>query len=150
MNTPSTPAWTSRLTKSGYSRPDKTYTDMLTKDQILDKLDGYKQVDDLFKVPLGSHIRYFKKLPNGKDKFCMGGFLHKNDGLPKYVILNNGKNSWSVQVKDTKFFRKLSNKEVVDAYETKLEELEEKNKSLRTYIKKIKEERDYYKKKCGE
>lgn len=147
MSTPNAPQWTSRLNTSEYKKPDKTYTDKLSKDQILDKLDGYKQVDDIYKIPIGSHLRYFKKLENGKDKFCMGGFLSKNDGLPDYIILNNGKNSWSVQTKTAKFFRKLSQKEIIDVYESKIDELENKNKALKTLVKQLKEEIEYYKKK---
>ena len=39
----------------------------------------------------------------------MGGQFFKNNGLPEYVILKSGTNAqWSVQIKDTVFYRKMN------------------------------------------
>lgn len=130
--------WTSKLKNSNYDRPKQTYTDKLTDDDILDKLDGYRQIDDINKVQLGTHLRYFQLMSDGEKKFRMGGFLFKNDGIPDYVILNNNKSSWSVQIDTAIFFRKLSQKEIVEEYENKIDELENKNKALKTLVKDLK------------
>jgi len=116
--------------KNGYTRPDITYTDQLSKDQIEKKLEDYKKVDDIYKVPLGVHLRYFSNI-DGKMVFRMGGQLHKNTGLPAYIILTNGKNQWSVQVKDTIFYRKMVLQEIKDEYENIINGLLEKNKKLK-------------------
>lgn len=128
-------------TKSGYVRPAVTMTDQLSKEQIEEKLEDYKKVDDIFKVPLGVHMRYFSNI-NGKMVFRMGGLLHKNTGLPEYVILSTtptGKPGWSVQVKDTIFYRKMTLNEIKTEYQTIIDELIEKNKKLKDDNKKLNE-----------
>nr|QBK88660.1 MAG: uncharacterized protein LCMiAC01_03380 [Mimivirus LCMiAC01] len=129
----------SRFNNDGYKRPKKTATDLLTKEQILDKLEDYEQVKDIYKVPLGTHLRYFKTMDNGERKFRLGGFLTVNTGLPKYVILStstngNGGKSWSVQVRTARFYRKLTPTEIKDDYHKQLDELEDENKKFRKEI----------------
>lgn len=126
-----------KFTKNGYSRPDTTYTEQLSKEQIEEKLEDYTKIDDIFHVPLSTHLRYFIKKDN-KLVFRMGGQLHKNNGLPEYVILNNGKTQWSVQVKDTVFYRKMSIKEIKDEYEKIIKDLIAKNKKLKKELKELK------------
>jgi len=125
-------------TKNGYTRPDVTFTDQLSKEQIQEKLEDYKKVDDMFKVPLGVHIRYFSNI-NGKMVFRMGGQLHNNTGLPEYVILNSGKVQWSVQVKNTTFYRKMTLTEIKNEYQNIIEDLVQKNKKLKDENKKLTE-----------
>lgn len=128
-------------TKNGYKRPDVTFTDQLSKEQIEEKLEDYKKVDDIFKVPLGVHLRYFSNI-NGKMVFRMGGLLHKNTGLPDYVILSTnptGKPGWSVQVKDTLFYRKMTLQEIKIEYQSIIDELIGKNKKLKDENKKLNE-----------
>ena len=128
-------------TKNGYKRPDVTFTDQLSKEQIEEKLEDYKKVDDIFKVPLGVHLRYFSNI-NGKMVFRMGGLLHKNTGLPDYVILSTsltGKPGWSVQVKDTLFYRKMTLQEIKIEYQAIIDELIGKNKKLKDENKKLNE-----------
>ena len=81
-------------------------TDQLSKEQIEELLEDYNKVDDIYQVPLGVHMRYFSNI-DGKMVFRRGGLLHKNTGLPDFVILAQnptGKPGWSVQVKDTIFY----------------------------------------------
>ena len=124
------------FSKNGYKRPDVTFTDQLSKEQIEEKLEDYTKVDDIYKVPLGVHLRYFS---NKDDKlvFRMGGQLHKNNGLPDYVILFNGKAQWSVQVKDTIFYRKMTIQEIKEEYEKIIKDLIEKNKKLKKQLKEL-------------
>lgn len=129
--------------KNGYTRPEVTYTDQLSKEQIEEKLEDYKKVDDIFKVPLGVHMRYFANV-GGKRVFRMGGQLYKNTGLPDYVILNSGTAQWSVQVKDTIFYRKMTLQEIKTEYQTIIDELIEKNKKLKDENKKLNAQLDKY------
>ena len=128
--------------KNGYERPMSTFTEQLSKEQINERLEDYKKVDDIYKVPLGVHLRYFVE-KDGEKLFRMGGQLYKNTGLPDYVILNNGKAQWSVQVKDAIFYRKMTVQEIKGEYEDDLEtiknkyaKLKEENKILKDRLKK--------------
>jgi hypothetical protein len=132
--------------KNGYTRPAVTMTDQLSKEQIEEKLEDYKKVEDIYKVPLGVHMRYFSNI-DGKMVFRMGGLLHKNTGLPDYVILSTsptGKPGWSVQVKDTVFYRKMTLHEIKGEYQTIIDELIEKNKKLKDENKKLNEKLSKY------
>jgi hypothetical protein len=127
--------FTKKLNKSGYDKPDKTYTEKLSKDDISDKLEDYKMVDDIGAVSIGSHLRYFIE-KDGKKLFRLGGQLFKNEGLPDYVILSNGMNSWSVQTEGTTFFRKMTTKEIK---EDLIQQIIEKDKKILEKDKRIKE-----------
>jgi hypothetical protein len=126
---------TTRIGSDGYVRPKQTITDKLTKDDIKEKLEDYLPVDDLTKVPLGVHMRYFT-LKDGKRLFRLGGQLIKNDGLPAYILLSNGTKSWSVQVKDTIFYRKMTEKEIKESYQ---KIINDKDKTIKDQDKKIRE-----------
>ena len=112
--------------KNGFERPEITYTDQLSKEEIQDKLADYSKVEDIYKVPLGVHLRYFVK-KDGQMLFRMGGQLFKNNGLPEYVILKSGTNAqWSVQIKDTVFYRKMTLAEIKQEYEDLIKKKNEK------------------------
>jgi hypothetical protein len=122
--------------KNGFERPEITYTDQLSKEEIQDKLADYSKVEDIYKVPLGVHLRYFVK-KDGQMLFRMGGQLFKNNGLPEYVILKSGTNAqWSVQVKDTVFYRKMSIVEIKQEYEDIIKKKNEKIQALKEKLKK--------------
>lgn len=131
--------FTKRLKKDTYNQPEYTYTEKLTKEEIAAKLEDYKKVDDIVDVHIGTHLRYFIT-KDGKKLFRMGGQLVKNDGLPEYVVLSNGANSWSVQVEGTTFFKKLSQKEIKEGYEAIIEEKDEKIKELYHLVKQLKKQ----------
>jgi hypothetical protein len=122
--------------KNGFERPEITYTDQLSKEEIQDKLADYSKVEDIYKVPLGVHLRYFVK-KDGQMLFRMGGQLFKNNGLPEYVILKSGTNAqWSVQVKDTIFYRKMTLDEIKQEYEDIIKKKNEKILALKEKLKK--------------
>ena len=122
--------------KNGFERPEVTYTDQLSKEEIQDKLADYSRVDDIYKVPLGVHLRYFIK-KDGQMLFRMGGQLFKNNGLPDYVILKSGNNAqWSVQIKDTIFYRKMTSTEIKEEYEEIIKKKNEKIQMLKEKLKK--------------
>ena len=112
----------------------KTFTGNLTKDEINEKLQDYKLVDDISKVPLGTHLRYFV-MKDGTKLFRMGGNLKRNLDLPKFIVLVNALGTeWTVQVKDATFYKKMSIKEIKDEYDGIIEELHEKIKKYKTKI----------------
>jgi hypothetical protein len=122
--------------KNGFERPEITYTDQLSKEEIQEKLADYSKVEDIYKVPLGVHLRYFVK-KDGQMLFRMGGQLFKNNGLPEYVILKSGTNAqWSVQIKDTVFYRKMTLTEIKEEYEDIIKKKNEKIQALKEKLKK--------------
>lgn len=96
-----------RLTTDNYNRPYITYTDSLTNNEIKHLLEDYTKVKDISLIEKGTHIRYFSKNNNGEYQFRTGGVLKINNEPDKFIILNNGRKSWSVQTKDTIFYSKV-------------------------------------------
>lgn len=131
--------------KDGYKRPKETFTDRLSKKQIADLLVDYEKVTDLSTVPIGTHIRYITKI-KGVSHFRMGGNLIITTGLPEYVILSNGSLKWSVQTKDTVFFRKINIDQIKDEYEKEIWKLNRIIKNLVMEIKDLKTELNKIKK----
>jgi len=131
---------TKRIGTDAYVRPVQTFTEKLTDEEIESKLEDYKKVDDISQIQIGTHLRYFI-LKNGKKLFRLGGVLQKV-GLPDYIILSNGTTTWTVQVKDTIFFRKMSQQEIKDDYKN---QLMEKQKKIDKASKEIIELKEYIK-----
>ena len=115
---------------NSYKRPTVTRREKMTKEDIVESLENYEEVDDIDNVQLYTHVRYIT-YKNNKQQFYPGGIIIvKGD---KYVILsneirdkNNNKNStrrpitWSVQKYTvdkngnpfkTIFFRRITNDE---------------------------------------
>ena len=123
---------------TSYKRPKATYQEQLTADEIAEKLQGYERVDDISEVPLNTHLRYFVTEKDGSQVFRTGGFLHNKQNADTYVMLSNGKNIWSVQMKGAVFFKKMSQKDEIAAihalYKKKLDQKDEIIDKLKTYI----------------
>jgi hypothetical protein len=124
-----------KISDTNYDRPELTYTDLLTKKDIEGLLLDYEKVDvdKLDKILIGTHIRYFEN-KDGELKFRVGGVL-KVKGLPEYIILNNGKVGWSVQVRNCIFFKKISIESVRNEYKQLLINKDVELDKLRSYIK---------------
>lgn len=127
------------LGEDKYKKPEITYTEKLTKDDIAEKLENYEKVTNINDVPIGTHIRYFTT-ENGEKKFRLGGLLINKSGLPEYVVISTGTRKWSVQTKDTIFFKQMSIPALRREYELKLNE---KDKIIDTHERKIKELTQY-------
>ena len=137
---------TVRLHNTVYNRPETTITDTLQNEQAYrKKLKGYTQVDDVDYVSIRTHVRYFVyDVEEQKWKFRTGGLLTKKHA--KYVVLSNGRYSWSVQrevkngedIWETKFFKILNKQELAElALEKQQEEisrLREENQALRSQM----------------
>ena len=92
-------------------------------------------------------MRYFTFNPKtGEKQFRLGGFLSKIDPEMKYVILQNGSFSWSVQLSGTVFFKKMSFTELKDElkekiykkFEKQINNLKKENFKLKETLKEIK------------
>ena len=110
---------TIRLSSSKIPKQEVTYQSRLTDAEIEEKLKLYKKLDsleDLSKLPLNTHIRYFSitKDPSGKKlkQFRLGGFLDNKDNYDKYIILSNKNVSWSVNTQTSILYRKLKDEEI--------------------------------------
>jgi hypothetical protein len=136
---------TKRLGDDNYKKTGKSIQQALSPNEIKEKLQEYVQVDELDDVPINSHIRYFtvdKK--SGKKQFRLGGFLTKNE--KDYIVLSNGKLSWSVQKNSSIFFKKMAYEElkqeliekISNKFEKKIISLEKENESLKNTLKDIK------------
>lgn len=138
---------TIRLGKSLYNRPDNgTITDTLQDpDEYKKKLKGYVEVSNIDYVSIRTHVRYFiYDNDTEKWKFRTGGLLTKKHD--KYVILSNGKYSWSVQrhvnmgddLFETKFFKILTKQELteiaLEKQQKEIEQLKQENLHLRRQL----------------
>ncbi len=144
----------SRLGDDSYKRPKKTLTDKLTSEDIKNKLEDYIEVEDISKVPLNTHIRYFTEIEDKVKKkkikvFRLGGFLINKNNYDQYVVLsntpetgviNNQKKTWSVNTKTSIFYRKQNLDEIKEQYKDELEEVYDEVDNLKKQIKKLKAE----------
>ena len=97
--------FTKRISSDNYKKKGKSYQDSLTNKEIKEKLEEYKEVKNISNVGLNTHLRYITiNKKTGKKLFRLGGFLTKVNLTDGYVILSNGKISWSVQINHTLFF----------------------------------------------
>jgi hypothetical protein len=98
-----------------YQRPQsgKTYTERLSNEDIKIILKDYIIVDDITKLELGTHIRYFTTdEKTRKKKFRLGGMIVKIDPLGRFIMLSNGQTQpWSAQINNGIFYKKLSEEE---------------------------------------
>ena len=107
------------LSSSKISKQKVTYQSKLTDAEIEEKLKLYKKLDsieEIPKLPLNTHIRYFSvtKDPSGKKikQFRLGGFLDNKDNYDKYIILTNKSVSWSVNTQTSILYRKFKDEEI--------------------------------------
>ena len=145
---------TKRLSRdTTYDKKKTTYQESLSKEDIQEKLEEYRPVEDISTVALNTHLRYFTINPKTGDKqFRLGGFLAKIDLEKGFVILNNNSLSWSVQLQNTAFFQKMSFKELKEEMMEEameiakkkygnpelIEKLTQENQELKHEIKKLK------------
>jgi hypothetical protein len=151
------PLITKRLSRDmNYKQPDKTYQQSLSIDDINTKLQDYEKVDkdNIFKIPLNTHVRYFtKNHKTGATDFRLGGIITKFGDNGQYIVLSNGKLSWSVQINNSIFYKKLSINEIKQNIKTEtlkeikkeskdsknINDIIEENKKLKSLLKEIKE-----------
>jgi hypothetical protein len=142
---------TKRLTRdTSYKSPENTYQSSLSDIDIAKKLEDYSRVksSEIFKIPIGTHIRYFTINPkNGEKQFRLGGNLNKYGENGEYIVCSNGTYSWSVQLSNSIIYKKLSiselkentKKTVIDDSKKEMSDIIKENKELKKMIKEIKE-----------
>jgi hypothetical protein len=130
-----------RISKDDYKRPKHTIQEKMTQEEIDDKLADYIEIDDILKVPIGTHIRYYTLIAdkNGEliKAFRLGGQLKNKDNADKYIILSNGKVTWTVQTETSILYRKMTIDEIKEDYENIIKELEHENLQLKKDNKKL-------------
>jgi hypothetical protein len=138
---------TKRLSRdTSYKPTEKSYQSTLSDVDIAKKLTDYTKIKspEVYKIPLGTHIRYFTVNPKtGEKEFRLGGTLNKLGDNNQYIVLSNGTFSWSVQLANSIIYKKLSINELKETVkeDTKKEmtDLQKENKELKKMIKQIKE-----------
>ena len=130
------------IVNSNYKVPKGgTIQDNLTKEQIKQKLIGYKALKTnnskkyLLTLPLfRTWIKYYNTKTN---KFRTGGLLMKVDSDLKYIILVNTvkKLRWSVELSDNIIF--VPNPKEVDQKELEKKEVEQKEKDIKEKLFKL-------------
>ena len=145
------PNITKRLSRdTNYKPTGTTYTQKLSEVEIQKKLEDYVRVkkEDVPSIPLNTHIRYFSINPKtGEKQFRMGGMLTKHDPNNQYIVCSNGTLSWSVQIANSIFYKKMTNNEykehiqteVQDSVQDQLEVLIKENRELKKVLKQIKD-----------
>ena len=53
------PTITKRITRNNKLNSDKTFQESLTNEQIKEYLNDYSQVEDITKIGISTHLRYF-------------------------------------------------------------------------------------------
>jgi hypothetical protein len=142
---------TKRLSRdTSYKPTDNSYQSTLSDIDIAKKLEDYTRVktSDIFKIPIGTHIRYFTINPKtGEKQFRLGGNLTRYGDNNEYIVCSNGVFSWSVQLSNSIIYKKLSINElkentkkiVIDDSKKEIDDLTKENKELKKMIKQIKE-----------
>ena len=123
------------IKNSNYIRPELTYTDLLTKEQIETLLIDFEEIKDIETIPIGTFIRYFEQ-KEGELKFRVGGILSVKKPEEGYIYLKNNQINWPVQLKTCILFRKLTTQEVRKEFDLKLLEKEKENNHLISLLKK--------------
>jgi hypothetical protein len=142
---------TKRLSRdTSYKKPEQTYQETLTDTQIAEKLIDYSRTkgDDIFNIPIGTHIRYFAiDQKTGEKQFRLGGKITKFGDNKKYIVCSNGQYSWSIQLANSIIYKKLSTEEVKEKVkknvikdtENEMDKIKEENKEIKKIIKQIKD-----------
>jgi hypothetical protein len=97
-----------------YVRPEKTYQEMISDEEIKKLLSSYIEVPSgsLLSIPIGTHIRYFSyDTKTGKEHFRIGGMLQSVDNKLRFLKLSNGKASWTAQIPTCRFYKKMGDDE---------------------------------------
>ncbi|AYV79754.1 MAG: hypothetical protein Faunusvirus46_5 [Faunusvirus sp.] len=132
---------TTKLSQDEYKRPKQTAQDKMTKEEIAEALQGYIKVNSVDEIPLSTPVRYFtEEIKDGKRKmkFRLGGTLFKKDEQGRYVVLSNGKKTWTVQTENAIFYKKLSDSEMKDIFDKEINALKELVDKQKREIKRLK------------
>lgn len=133
-----------RLSNDNYERPKQTMQDKMTDQEKAEKLRNYTKAGTIMDVDIGTHVRYFTNI-DGDMKYRSGGNLVKKDTQGRFVVLSNGRASWSVQTGSSIFYRELSIDDVREGHKREIQDYETKLAQYKTTIKSLKKELVKYK-----
>lgn len=133
-----------RLTTDDYERPKQTIQDKMTDIEIKEKLKNYTKVESIMNLDIGTHVRYFANI-NGDMKYRSGGNIIKKDSEGRYVVLSNGKVSWSASTATCIFYRELSVDDIRKIHKKEIEDYDKKLAQQKSTIKSLKKELMRYK-----
>ena len=126
------------MLKYKYKRPANTVQDNLTQEDINILLEEYNEIDNYNELKIGMHIRYYSTI-NKKKLFRMGGNIISIDLDKKYIVLSNGKISWSVQLNDKNIlYKKMTTDEIKDFYENEIAVIETEQMQTKSTNDKLK------------
>ncbi len=119
-----------------------TTIDHIIPSHLTNKIVGYERINNFKDVAINSYIKYFI-VDSGVALYRKGGLLVDKSNLPYYVVLSNGKNKWSVNAKNTVFYKRISDNDelaiIHDIYKKKLEEkdaiIDNLNATIKTLTK---------------
>lgn len=119
-----------RYTKKNVNQ--HTATDMLTSEEIKDRLKNYERVnkEDSDKIVPGTRVQYFEELKDGSLKYRPGGTMIVNKS-PTYMVMSNGRITWSIQLEKIFLFKEKDYDTLKRDYEEKLKEKDLEIISLR-------------------
>ena len=131
-----------RITKDKYKKPANTVQDNLTQEDINQLLEEYNEIENIHQLKIGLHIRYYSIIKSGKTEkkiFRMGGTIIKIEFEKKYIVLSNGKITWSVQLNDKNIlYKKMTSEEIKDFYENEINTIETKQSQIKLNNDKLK------------
>ena len=133
-----------RLSNDNYERPKQTMQDKMSDQEKAEKLRNYMKAESIMDVDIGTHVRYFTNI-DGDMKYRSGGNLVKKDTQGRFVVLSNGRASWSVQTGSSIFYRELSIDDVREGHKREIQDYETKLAQYKTTIKSLKKELVKYK-----
>jgi hypothetical protein len=127
-----------RLANDNYERPKQTLQEKMSEIEIAEKLKNYEKVDNIMNVDIGTHVRYFKN-DNGEMKFRLGGNLINKDKEGRYVVLSNGKSSWSASTANCIFYREYTLEDLRAKYSREINDLKKENNALKLDLGELKQ-----------
>jgi hypothetical protein len=123
------------LVDDGYIKTSTSASDLLTGEQIKERIKNYDRVyeDDILELKPDDKIAYFEVLDDGKFKYKPGGYLLVN-GAPDYLVLTSSKGSWSVQIKNHIIFKSKDIERIEERHRIEMDERIRNENQLRQFL----------------
>jgi len=104
-----------KYTADNYVIPEIMPNDFINPLELKKRLKYYDIVYDAINLSSGTHIQYVE-LYEGNFRYKSGGIIITNK-YPDYIVLSNGRSSWSVQLKNNIIFKQKSIQDIITIYE---------------------------------
>lgn len=130
-----------RIQNKKYDNLNDNVQSKLNQEDIDILLEEYEEVTDNKDLRLMMEIRYYQIIKQGNIKqklFRYGGKIINIDAGGKYIVLSNGKITWSVQLGNAIIYKKMSSDEIKKFYENELDIKDTEINGYRNTIIKLK------------